>query len=103
MDDEYGEVGVERNKTLTRVGTQLGGAASGLKSARSCLCSWFLRIFGIRFGFSKTAGGSGSGFDLVYRGFLLGASFQMLFFGIFMGIFLKLARNCQILKWLCIA
>ena len=65
MDDEQGEVGVERNKTLTGVGTQLGRAVSGLNSAKSSCLSCFLRIFGIKFGFSKAAGGFGSGFDLV--------------------------------------
>ena len=76
VDDEQGEVGVKRNKTLTRVGTQHGRATSGLKSAKSSLCSCFLRILGIKFGFSKAAGGFGSGFDLIYLGFFLGASFR---------------------------
>ena len=65
VDDEQGEVGVERNKTLTGVGTLLGRTALGLLSAKSSLCSFFLRIFGIKFGFSKAAGGFASGFDLV--------------------------------------
>ena len=65
MDDEQGEAVVERNKTLTGVGTQLGWTVSGLESEKSSLRSSFLRFLGIILGFSKAAGGFGSGFDLV--------------------------------------
>ena len=74
MDDEPGEAGVERNKTLTGVGTQLGRTISGLESAKSSFRSNLLRFLGIKFGFSKAAVGFGSGFDLVQRFFAFGAS-----------------------------
>ena len=65
MDEEQGELGVERNKTLTGVGPQRGCTASGLLSAKFSLLSSFLRFLGIILGFSKAVGGFGSGFDLL--------------------------------------
>jgi len=75
VDDEQGEEGFERNKTLTGVGTPLGWTVLGLEAVGSSFCFCFLMILGIKFGFSKEAGRLGSGFDLVYHVFFLGASF----------------------------
>lgn len=67
MDGELGEPGVDQNRTLIGVGTGLRQTVSGLKSEGfSCFCC-FLMFLGMVLGFSKTVGGLGSGFDLVYR------------------------------------
>ena len=82
MDGELGESRVDRNRTLIGVGTRFGWAVLGLESARvSCPCC-FLMILGIVLGFSKTAGGFGSGLTL----YIVDSSWEPAFefrFGIF--------------------
>lgn len=75
VDGELEETGVHRKRTLIGVETGLGRTVSGLKSERFSYSCCFLMIVGMVLGFSKTGGGFGSGFDLVYCGFFLGASF----------------------------